>query len=163
MGPASSSPFSTAGFPVVAGRVGHDQNDGVGQQFSTTLEPTKHSAYNFTASFPCESAGTEGEACIKLCYKLSGRMCTFPPSTVCPPPPSIHLPTHLWMGSLLEGESIWRQGRSLSLWPHSFSPLPHYIHMHLVIFAESAVCTTIPPSFGRLVFPLFHKLLFTQK
>lgn len=31
--------FNAAGFPVVADRVGHDQNDGVGQQLSTTLNP----------------------------------------------------------------------------------------------------------------------------
>lgn len=43
--------FGAAEFPVVAGRVGHDQNDRVGQELSTTLEPTKCSVYNLTAVY----------------------------------------------------------------------------------------------------------------
>lgn len=43
--------FTAAELPVVAGRVGHDQNDGVGQGLSTTLEPTKRSVYNLTAAY----------------------------------------------------------------------------------------------------------------
>lgn len=64
--------------------------------------------------------------------------------------------------TLHESESteaeIWKQGRSLSLWSPFSPPLPHFIHMHLhTCFADSAVCATIQPSFGRFVFALFYK------
>lgn len=160
--------FSAAGFPVVAGRVGHDQNDGVGQQFSTTLNPP-NTLFIIWLQLTCDLAETKGEMCIKLCCNTWRLLLDFTENRalvagnpVFSPPRCVFL--HLWIYSAWEWVNRgWNMETGLLFEPAVtiFSPLPRWIHMHLVSFADSAVCTTNLPSFAKFVFSLFYKLMFS--